>query len=81
MVEAVEPGGLAERGGLRANDVILAVNGIDVEQKSHRYLTEFLQSYSSHPILEVNAFRLLISYLNESAKLYSSDRSIKTTTK
>ena len=39
--------------GMRPNDVILSVNGMDVVEKNHKFLVELLQSSGSSPIFEV----------------------------
>lgn len=51
MVESVEAGSLAERAGLRANDLILKVNGRDVA--SGEALLRYLQSAGSNVTLDL----------------------------
>jgi hypothetical protein len=53
VVDTVEPGSPADLAGIHVNDAILAINDIDVEQKSHKYLVEFLESAGTTPVLDV----------------------------
>jgi S1-C subfamily serine protease len=54
-VEAVEDGGCADKAGLIAGDVILAVKGIRVE--SGEALTEILYGMSAGDALELSVYR------------------------
>lgn len=53
IINSVDPHSPADLSGLYENDVILAINDIDVEMKNHKYLVDFLQSAGQNPILEV----------------------------
>lgn len=53
VVNSIDPGSPADLCGLFENDIILAINDIDVENRNHRFLVDFLQTAGQNPILEV----------------------------
>ena len=53
IVDSVDPNSSADLSGIYANDVILSVNDLDVEDKSQRFLIEYLQNAGINPIIEV----------------------------
>lgn len=53
MIRTVDVNSPADHCGLLENDVILSINDIDVENKNHQFLVDFLQTSGQNPILEV----------------------------
>lgn len=53
LVDSVDPDSLADKAGLRPNDVILSINGVNVEAKNHRDVVDMMNNCETNPILEV----------------------------
>lgn len=52
-MEYVEPNSPADLAGIKPNDVVLSVNDMQVEDKTHHYLYDLLQSVGTSPVIEV----------------------------
>ncbi|XP_077980007.1 delphilin-like [Glandiceps talaboti] len=55
IVESVDPGGPALKGGLMPGDKILELNGLDVAKKTHSQLIELLKGSGNTPTLVVQS--------------------------
>ena len=55
MIESVDPGGPAEKAGLRPGDHIIRLNGLDVRKKSHDELILLLKGSGSAPTIAVES--------------------------
>ncbi|XP_071960941.1 delphilin-like isoform X9 [Antedon mediterranea] len=53
MIESIDPGGPADRAGLRPGDKIIKVNGLDVRKKTHLHLIQFLKGSGMSPTLQI----------------------------
>lgn len=53
LVDYVIPNSIAQKAGLLSNDVILSINGVNVEGKNHHDVDDMLNNCESNPILEV----------------------------
>lgn len=62
LVDSVDPNSLAQKAGLRHNDVILSINGLNVEMKNHRDVIEMMNNCETNPIIEVKIYMKL--YIN-----------------
>ncbi|KAL3875511.1 hypothetical protein ACJMK2_033457, partial [Sinanodonta woodiana] len=52
-IDTIDPGGPAEKAGLRGGDFIIKLNGIDVRKSSHSHLVHLLQDSGPSPILDI----------------------------
>lgn len=72
IVDSVDPNSPAELSGIYPNDVILSVNDMDAEDKSQRFLVEYLQNVGINPILEVCFFLFFVIFLLKIKKMNAS---------
>lgn len=56
IVDSVNQTSIASAAGLMPNDVILSINGVNVEDKTHRQLVELLSLAETSSVLEVCLF-------------------------
>ena len=52
-IHSVDPNSPADRAGLKQNDVILTLNGVNVQSKCHRDLFRIIKNCNSNPKIEV----------------------------
>jgi C-terminal processing protease CtpA/Prc len=74
IINSIDPNSPADLCGLFENDVILAVNDIDVEYKTHCYLVEFLKTAGLNPIIDVmqkQEYEMFNNFTNRSSSLSS----------
>jgi S1-C subfamily serine protease len=66
VVDSVEPGSVADMAGLHADDVVLSVNNMRVEDSNLNYLVDALKRPRKNLILEVpyfiNVFTILFEF-------------------
>ena len=54
IINDVVPGSLADRSGLKANDILLEVNGLNVENKSHAETVNAIIDLAKKPNVDIN---------------------------
>jgi S1-C subfamily serine protease len=52
-IHSVDPNSPSDRAGLKQNDVILTLNGVNVQNKCHRDLFRIIKNCNSNPKIEV----------------------------
>jgi S1-C subfamily serine protease len=53
IIYSVDPNSPADRAGLKQNDIILTLNGVNVQNKCHRDLFRIIKNTNSNPKIEV----------------------------
>ncbi len=53
VIHSVDTNSPADRAGLKQNDVILTLNGVNVQNKCHRDLFRIIKNSNSNPKIEV----------------------------
>lgn len=53
IVESVDYNSIAQKAGLQASDVVMSINGVNVENKNHLDVIDMLNNCELNPIIEV----------------------------